>query len=126
MVLCQEPRGSALPFTGRASKYCVEWGFVAEARFKKVGYMLEKIAVLKGQGLSSEILIYTFMQRWLQPLMVHQNPMWKFASESDPDRHSTEALSKSEVEARVNDVTDGVMSDFMKEGGPPSQLGESE
>jgi hypothetical protein len=85
-----------------------EWTRDVESRYKKkVDYITGKIVVLKGQGLSGERLICTFMQRWLQSLMARQNLMWKYAGESDPDRHSNEVLSQSEVDARVNDITAG-------------------
>lgn len=99
-------------------EYCVKWGFGTEAWFKKkVDYMLEAVAVSKRQGLSGKRFIYTFMQRWIQPLKACRNPMWQYADESDHDCHSIEVLSKGEVEAHINIVTLGVTLDFMDEGG---------
>lgn len=95
-------------FTERKLESHAEWTRDVESRYKKkVDYMTREIVVLKGQGLSGERLIHTLMQRWLQPLMARQNLMWKYAGESDPDRHSNEVLSQSEVDARVNDITAG-------------------
>jgi hypothetical protein len=50
--------------------------------------------------------------------MAHQNPMWKYADNDDPDRHSAEVLENSKVKARVLDDTVGLTSNFMGEGGP--------
>lgn len=108
VVLCQEHRLERPSFTGQKLESYAEWTRSVESMYKKkVNYMTGKIVVLKGRGLSGERLICTFMQQWLQPLMARQNLMWKYVGESDPDRHSNEVLSLSEVEARVNDVTAG-------------------
>jgi hypothetical protein len=61
-----------------------KWYYGAEARFKsKVEHLLKAVATLKQQGLTSVRLVRTFMQHRVQPLMAHQNSLYKYSGVND-------------------------------------------
>lgn len=62
MFYVKNLEGSVPQFTAQEPESYVEWFYGADAKFKKVDHILGKITVLKGQGLSSERLICTFMK----------------------------------------------------------------
>lgn len=65
-----------------------------------VEHLLKAIATLKQQGLIGVRLVCTFMQHRVQlALMPHQNPFYKYSDVNDPDRHSSEPLTLTEIEA---------------------------
>jgi hypothetical protein len=77
-----------------------KWHYGAEACFKsKVEHLLKAVATLKQKGLTSVWLVRTFMQHRVQPLMAHQNPLYKSSGVNDPNHHSFEPLTLTEIEA---------------------------
>jgi hypothetical protein len=67
--------------------------------------LLMTLETLKEQGLTCARLVYVVMHCRIQPLMDHWRPMYKYSGVNDPDRHSSEPLALSNIEARVKVVT---------------------
>ena len=86
--------GRAPAFTGAAPSRQDQWDWGREKRSaNQVGFLLEKIGLLRRRGLTGVVLVSTFIQRALQPLRCRRFPMWEYTGAADPDRISGKELT---------------------------------
>ncbi|WVZ79793.1 hypothetical protein U9M48_027329 [Paspalum notatum var. saurae] len=103
--------GRAPAITGAAPLRRVQWDWDREKRsINQVGFLLEKIGLLRRRGLTGVLLVSTFIRRAVQPLRFRHFPMWEYTGAADPDRISGEELTSAEIRLRVIAITEGTLT----------------
>lgn len=85
--------------------------------------LLAVLKALKEQGLTDTRLVHVFMHHRIQPLMARGRLMFKYSGLNDPNCHSIEPLTLSEIKARVKVITPLSSWFFIDEDFPHSFLG---
>jgi len=73
---------------------------------KQVEAILRAIAVVKKKGVTRDHVVFSFIDRWTQPLQLRQHPAFRYEGTKDPTRMSPEPMAQSEVIKRCCKVLD--------------------
>ena len=100
MVLYREPLGSFPSITPGAPIQWPEWNKIPVDE-SQISQLLERIAVLRQNMLTGEVVVFDWMKRRIPPLQAREMLGFQYQGTTDPSRYSKEEISDDVVFSRM-------------------------